>query len=164
MAFEGLYLPTANQAPYIRSEHPEERNPALMLTAYRGDLGLDAGIPSSVYELDQRQIETGRLKRYGEAKLLRVGETWTLEDGSRLQFLGTRQWITVSIRHDPGEPIVLTGAVLLLAGLPLSLYGRRRRVWLRLHPDGRAEAGGLPRTEYPGFEDEFRSLVERWQR
>lgn len=164
MAFEGRYLPTANQAPYLVSEHPEERNPALMLTAYRGDLGLDAGIPSSVYELDQRQIETGRLKRYGEAKLLRRGETWTLEDGSRLQFLGTRQWITVSIRHDPGEPIVLTGAVLLLAGLPLSLYGRRRRVWLRLHPDGRAEAGGLPRTEYPGFEDEFRSLVERWQR
>lgn len=164
MAFEGLYLPTADKAPYITSEHPEERNPALMLTAYRGDLGLDAGIPSSVYELDKRQLEAGRLKKYGEPKLLRAGETWTLPDGSKVQFVGTRQWVTVSIRHDPGEPIVLTGAILLILGLPLSLYGKRRRVWLRLGPDGTAQAGGLPRTEYPGFEDEFRSLVERWQR
>ncbi|MFC7243560.1 cytochrome c biogenesis protein ResB [Catellatospora aurea] len=164
MAFSGIYLPTKDGPPYLRSDHPEERNPALMLTAYRGDLGLDAGIPSSVYDLDQRQLDAGRLKKYGEPKLMRRGETWTLPDGSKLEFVGTRQWITVSIRHDPGEPIVLAGAVLLLVGLPLSLYGKRRRVWLRLRPDGTAEAGGLPRTEYPGFEDEFRSLVERWQR
>ncbi|MDI1461854.1 cytochrome c biogenesis protein ResB [Catellatospora sp. KI3] len=164
LGFDGLYLPTRDKAPYAVSDFPLERSPVLVLTAYRGDLGLDAGITGSVYELDQRQIETGRLKRFGDAKLLRKGETWTLPDGSRLEFVGTRQWITVSIRHDPGEQIVLVGVILLLVGLPLSLYGRRRRVWLKLRPDGTAQAGGLPRTEYPGFEDEFASLVERWRR
>jgi cytochrome c biogenesis protein len=162
MAFDGRYLPTAQKAPYVRSSHPAENAPVLVLTAYRGDLGLDAGIPRSVYSLDQRQIKAGQLKSVGD-KVLRPGDTWTLDDGSKLEFLGTRQWVTLSLRHDPGEPIVLVGIVLLLVGLPFSLYGKRRRVWLRLHPDGTAEAGGLPRTDYPGFADEFGKLVERWK-
>ena len=106
--------------------------------------------------------DPSRLTPVGD-KLLRPGDSWTLDDGSRLEFLGTRQWVTVSLRHDPGEPIVLGGIVLLLVGLPFSLYGKRRRVWLRLRPDGTAEAGGLPRTDYPGFADEFGKLVERWK-
>jgi cytochrome c biogenesis protein len=155
VGFEGLYLPTAGVG---RSNHPEERDPALVLMAYRGDLGLDAGISESVYQLNKE-----RLTRLGDAKLLRKGDTWTLDDGSKLEFLGTRQWITISIRHDPGEKIVLAGVALLLVGLPMSLYGKRRRVWLRLNPDGTAEAGGLPRTDYPGFEDEFKKVTQ-WQR
>ena len=31
------------------SAYPAERNPMLFLTPYRGDLGLDAGIPTSVH-------------------------------------------------------------------------------------------------------------------
>jgi cytochrome c biogenesis protein len=154
IGFEGLYLPTTSSMG--RSLHPEERDPELMLTAFRGDLGLDAGIPSNVYSLDK-----SRLKQYGEAQFLRKGESMTLQDGSKIEFLGTRPFIGISIRHDPGEPIVLTGAALLLVGLPLSLYGKRRRVWLRVHPDGTAEAGGLPKTDYPGFAEEFEK-VTRW--
>jgi cytochrome c biogenesis protein len=165
IAFEGLYLPTAEKAPFIRSSHPAEKAPALMLTAaYRGDLGLDAGFARSVYSLDQNQIKKGRLTKFDGPKLMRIGDSWTLADGSKLEFLGTRQWTALSIRHDPGEPIVLTGVGLMLIGLPLSLYGKRRRVWLRLHPDGSAQAGGLPRNDYPGFAEEFQTLVERWQR
>ncbi|GIH09411.1 cytochrome c biogenesis protein [Rhizocola hellebori] len=155
MGFEGLYLPTAGMG---RSNHPEERDPALMLMAYRGDLGLDVGISESVYQLNKE-----KLTRLGDAKMLKKGDTWTLDDGSKLEFLGTKQWITISIRHDPGEPIVLAGVALLLVGLPMSLYGKRRRVWLRLNPDGTAEAGGLPRTDYPGFEDEFKKVTQ-WPR
>ena len=59
MGFEGLYLPTAGMG---RSNHPEERDPALMLLAYRGDLGLDAGVTGSVYELNKE-----RLTRLGDA-------------------------------------------------------------------------------------------------
>jgi len=79
-----------------------------------------------------------------------------------VEFLGTQRWITVSVRHDPGQPVVLVGAVLLLAGLVLSLTGHRRRVWFRARPLGTGSevaAGGLPRTDYPGFADEFRDLV-----
>ncbi len=154
IGFEGIYLPTAEGASSL---HPEERNPRLTLIPWKGDIGLDAGIPQSVYVLD-----TKRMTPFGERKTLKKGETLTLPDGSKLEFLGTRSFIAISVRHDPGEPIVLTGAVLLLVGLPLSLYGKRRRVWLRLHPDGTAEAGGLPKTDYPGFADEFEK-VTRWQ-
>ena len=63
-----------------------------MLTAYRGNLGLDAGIPSSVYQIDQGQVRNGSLKAVGEGKLLRPGEKWTLDDGTTVEFLGTEPY------------------------------------------------------------------------
>ncbi|MDG4821662.1 cytochrome c biogenesis protein ResB [Asanoa sp. WMMD1127] len=166
MGFDGLYLPTApDQAPYLRSQFPAENNPALLLTAYRGNLGLDAGIPSSVYRLDQTQIDAGRLKQVGEAKLLKPGESWTLDDGSTVQFVGTKAYAVLSVRHDPGQGIALVASVLALTGLMGSLFGKRRRVFFRLaspSPTSSSrllEAGGLPRTDYPGFAEEFASTV-----
>ncbi|MCW6003044.1 cytochrome c biogenesis protein ResB [Micromonospora sp. CPCC 205371] len=163
VAFEGLYLPTApDTAPYTRSVFPAERSPALLLFAYRGNLGLDAGIPNSVYRLDQRQVASGRLARIGDGKLLRVGEKWTLDDGTTVEFLGTRQYATLSVRYDPGEKPVLASAAVGLLGLMLSLTGRRRRVFFRI-TTGRStlvEAGGLPRTDYAGFAEEFAQLVK----
>ena len=162
VAFEGLYLPTVpDSPPFVRSAYPAERAPGLMLFPYRGDLGLDAGIPQSVYQLDRGQLAAGRLAQVGEPALLRVGESMALDDGTRVEFLGTRQWVTLSIRHDPGQPVVLASAALLLAGLMASLAGRRRRVWFRPMPGSAStfEAAGLPRSDYPGFADELARLV-----
>lgn len=171
VAFSGLYLPTApDKAPFIRSVYPAERNPMMMLSFYRGDLGIDTGIPSSVYSLNQGQIQRGKLKQVGEAKFIKVGESWTLDDGSKLEFVGTRQFAVLSIRHDPGEPIVLGSVAFLLAGLMLSLVGKRRRIFLRVRPDAAdparslIEVGGLPRSDYPGFPEEFTSIVQTLQR
>ncbi|SCL58318.1 cytochrome c biogenesis protein [Micromonospora citrea] len=170
MAFSGLYLPTAPASPpYARSEYPTERNPALNLVAYRGNLGLDAGIPGSIYELDQRQVRAGKVKEVG-TKLLRRGETWTLDDGTKVEFLDTRPYVTLSVRHDPGSTLLLVSSAVLLVGLMGSLFGRRRRVFFRMVPADPAggsptggsslvEAGGLPRTDHPGFADEFAQLV-----
>jgi cytochrome c biogenesis protein len=169
MGFDGIYLPTApDSPPYVRSTFPAERSPALLLTAYRGNLGLDAGIPSSVYKLDAGQIADGKLKPVGDGKLLRPGQKWTLDDGTSVEFLGTRPYITMSVRHDPGQKIALVGAVLVLVGVMVSLTGRRRRVFFRVTSttsptDGSStviEAGGLPRTDYPGFVDEFARLID----
>ncbi|MEV0606319.1 cytochrome c biogenesis protein ResB [Polymorphospora rubra] len=191
MAFEGIYLPTAPDAPpYVRSVFPAEESPALMLIAYRGNLGLDAGIPSLVYVLDQRQVQAGKLNQVGEAKLMRPGESWTLDDGSTVEFVGTREFITLSVRYDPGERIVLISSIVMLAGLMLSIFGKRRRIWFRTvsgtpaagaeparktrseapaaasTTDGSSllEAGGLPRTDYSGFADEFKQLVAAVER
>ena len=62
VAFEGVYVPTTASDGRGLSVFPAERNPLLVITPYRGDMGVDAGIPGSVYTLDQRQIRTGRLK------------------------------------------------------------------------------------------------------
>ncbi|RZU72741.1 cytochrome c biogenesis protein [Micromonospora kangleipakensis] len=168
VAFDGLYLPTApDTAPFVASQYPTERNPAVVLVAYRGNLGLDAGIPGSVYKLDQGQVANGKLKQVGDKKL-GVGEKWTLDDGSTLEFVGTKPYVTLSIRYAPGQTLMLGACVVLLTGLMGSLFGRRRRVWFRVTPPGSGsptsgsslvEAGGLPRTEHPGFADEFAQLV-----
>ncbi|ATO15500.1 cytochrome C biogenesis protein ResB [Micromonospora sp. WMMA2032] len=168
VAFDGLYLPTAPEsAPFVASRFPAERDPVVNLTAYRGNLGLDAGIPGSVYQLDQRQVANGKLKQIG-TKLLRPGETWTLDDGSTLEFVGTEPYVTLAVRHAPGQTLLLVASGTLLLGLMGSLFARRRRVWFRVSPpeggsptsgSSLVEAGGLPRTEHPGFADEFAQLV-----
>jgi cytochrome c biogenesis protein len=160
VAFSGVYVPTADgHSPF--SVFPAERNPVLVVTAYRGDLGMDAGIPHSVYSLDQHQIDTGRLKAVTPQPLrLKPGESATLDDGTRVDFLGTRPWVALTVRYDPAELVVLGGAWCLLIGLVASLTGKRRRVWFRIPPDGPVEAGALARSEYAGFQDEFTALIK----
>jgi cytochrome c biogenesis protein len=161
VAFSGIFLPTVPDDPSVgHSAFPAERNPALMLTMYQGDLGLDAGIPTSVYSLDQHQIDTGRLKKVGDPIQLKPGQAKTLPDGTTIQFLGTRPWATMQVRYDPGETLVLVGAVCLLVGLVVMLLGRRLRVWFRVPPQGPVTAGALARSAYPGFMAEFESIVE----
>ncbi|MFI5894209.1 cytochrome c biogenesis protein ResB [Actinoplanes sp. NPDC051513] len=167
MGFEGRYLPTVGTG--ATSTFPAENAPALFLTAYRGDLGLDVGTPGSVYSLNQGQIATGDLKNVSGARphKLEIGDSWTLDDGTKLEFLGTRPFATLSIRYDPTQTLVLAGAAIGLLGLMLSLAGHRRRVWFRALPASPESsggtllsAGGLPRTDYPGFADEFTQLVK----
>lgn len=163
LGLSGVYQPTVNPDPsQARSLFPAERDPALTLTAWQGDLGLGNGGSQSVYALDSRQIALGRLVDVGTTTL-RPGESWTLPDGSTVEFLGTKPWITVSVRHDPGESLVLGGAVAVLVGLMVSLSGKRRRVWVRVTPASTGGSlitiGGLARSEYPGFADEFSGVV-----
>jgi cytochrome c biogenesis protein len=163
VGFFGVYVPTVaggGGPDGARSAHPAERDPMLVLVAYTGDLGLDDGVPRSVYTLDQRLIDTGRLKPVGgDPHRMRAGDSWTLPDGSRVDFLGTKPWVTFTVRHDPGELPVLASAWLLLIGLLVSLTGKRRRIWFRVDADGTVEAAGLPRIDYPGFTEEFDGIV-----
>jgi cytochrome c biogenesis protein len=166
VGFEGVYLPTVGSDGRPVSTYPAERAPVLFLTAYRGNLGLDVGLPGSVYALDRGQLASGELKQVSGARPheLRPGQSWKLDDGTTLEFLGTEPYATLSIRYDPTQPLVLGGAVLGLLGLMLSLGGHRRRLWFRGGPGTLCEAGGLPRTDYPGFGDEFTRLVESTKR
>ncbi|HEX5994629.1 MAG TPA: cytochrome c biogenesis protein ResB, partial [Jiangellales bacterium] len=126
LGLTGVYQPTVNPDPSIAgSIFPAERDPALTLTAWQGDLGLGSGAPQSVYALDSRQVQLGRLENVG-TRTLRPGDSWTLPDGSTVEFLDTTPWVTLTVRHDPGEPIVLFGAGAVLVGLMVSLSGKRR--------------------------------------
>ncbi|HEY7222250.1 MAG TPA: cytochrome c biogenesis protein ResB [Micromonosporaceae bacterium] len=163
VGFSGVYQPTVNPDPaQPKSIFPDERDPALTLRAWEGDLGLGNGAPQSVYELDSRQIALGLLNDVG-THTLRPGQSWALPDGSTVEFLGTKPWITVAVRYDPGEKLVLAGAACLLIGLMISLSGKRRRIWARISPaDGGGSLitiGGLARTDHPGFGDEFAGVV-----
>jgi cytochrome c biogenesis protein len=163
IGFAGVYLPTEPaDLSTGTSAFPAERDPGLTLVAYEGNLGLGSGKSQSVYSLDSSQLANGELTQVG-TMTLRPGGKWTLPDGSTVEFLGTKQWITLSMRYDPGEKVVLAGAGAVLVGLMTSLSGKRRRVWARIAPGPQGGSlimlGGLARTEYPGFGDEFAGVV-----
>ena len=163
MAFQGVFFPTTAKKGGQASTFPGLRDPGLLLFAYRGNTGTDAGIPHSVYALDHSQIANGQLKQVGKnPKLLRPGQSWTLDDGTKVEFVGVKRWATLQIRRDPASRIMLVAGIAMLAGLLGSLTIRRRRVWFRFTPDGAGSAvsaGGLARNEYAGFGAEFDRLV-----
>jgi cytochrome c biogenesis protein len=124
------------------------------LLAFRGDLGLDDGVPQSVYALDDRHLHQVATATLG------IGDTMRLPGGrASVTFTGFDQWATFQVSHDPGKRTVLIAAVLIVVGLILSLRVRRRRMWVRIVGDGAGrtvvEAGGLGRSDGWAFAEEF---------
>jgi len=170
LAFEGVFTPTTvqNESGSVASAHPAAQSPALTLVGFRGDLGLDAGVPGSVYELDRR-----RLKEIdgGRPKLLGLGQTWDLPGGGSITYVRTTEWATFQVTQDPGKLLALIASVGMVLGLCLSLFVRRRRVWVRVVPAGEGdtdrrtvvEVGGLARTDPDAFRAEFDQLVRELQ-
>ena len=172
LGFDGLFLPTAVLDPAAGpiSVYPDTTLPRAVLTAFIGDLGVDDGTPQSVYSLDRsglRQVrgETGEFL----AQSLAPGTTMQLPDGAgSITFDGVRRWASLQVARNPGTGPALAAAVLALAGLMLSLFVRRRRVWVRASADndGRTlvEVAGLVRSEADSREvlaDEVASLADR---
>jgi cytochrome c biogenesis protein len=160
LGFQGWFLPTAfaqsGQMP--TSVFPAAQNPMLILSAYAGDLNMNAGAEQSVYSLDttdMKQLDvkkSGASAASGNALELKQGQTATLPNGlGSVTFVGVKQWAQFNIAYDPGQKIVLPAAILAVLGLIGSLGLRRRRVWVRVteRPDGTrlVEVAGLARTE-----------------
>jgi cytochrome c biogenesis protein len=169
LGFSGFFLPTAAVDRQLGpiSVFPQALNPAVFLQAWKGDLGLDSGLPQSVYRLD-----TSRLTRVMEngspfARALRPGQTMTLPDhlGS-LTFEGYREWAIFQIARDPGKELALVGAALAVVSLLASLFVRPRRVWIRASAsDGRTsvELGAFARSRAQGLTAEVERIVETLQ-
>ena len=139
LAVEGFFAPTGlMQGGVLTSIDPRPLNPQVAILAYEGYLGLDSGLPQSVYSLDASQIERGRLTEVGRANLS-VGETLTLPDGTAVTFTGVDQFAALQFSHDPGQVWVLAAAIALLAGLLALLLLRRERFFARVGP---APGGG----------------------
>ena len=163
VGFRGVFTPTTvtDGSGRVGSASPALANPALTLTAFQGDLGLDSGIPQSVYSLDttgMTEVDGGR------AHALLPGQSWKLPSGATLTYTGTSQWATFQVTQDPGKLLALMAAVGIVGGLLLSLFIRRRRVWVRVRTEEgttTVEAGGLARTDADRFTAEFAELTTR---
>ena len=162
LGIQGFFLPTASgdSSRGPRSMFPAPNNPQVFLSAWSGDLGLDSGIPQSVYHLD-----TKAMTRIGIEEL-KLGETWKLPHGQgTVVFTGFKEWASFSITRDPGKGFALVAAFLAIFGLSLSLLVPRRRMWLRItkQPDGSNlfEVAGLSKTEAPGLLDEVQRLAQQ---
>ncbi len=175
IAIQGLLAPTAQlDGTLLSSRFPALDAPAVAIDIYRGDTGLDSGRPQSLFTLDHRLIEQGRLTKEKRVNL-RAGEEVRLDQGPAagtvVRFDGAVPFVNLQVSHDPGQTWVLVFAITMMAGLLVSLLVRRRRVWVRLTPvtDGAGQApgtvtvevGGLARTDNSGWGDEFEKLGER---
>ncbi len=144
LGFEGYFLPTYSITPELgpHSVFPDALDPALVLTGYTGNLGMDDGPAQSVYVLDKDRLT--QMTRDGEKYrlLLRPGQTQQLPGGAgSITFDGVDRAVQMQISSTPGKGIALAGVVLALLGLIASLYVRPRRVWVRVG-DGAAGADG----------------------
>ncbi len=164
LGLQGFFLPTAAVDP-IRgpfSTFPAPDNPAVFLSAWSGDLGLDNGRAQSVYKLD-----TTNMSRQG-IKELRPGQSWSLPSSRGTVTLdGYSRWASFSVAHDPGKEFALIAAITAIVGLTLSLMVRRRRIWVRVtssdHGQTLVEAAGLTRSEHTTIAEELDELVSHLQ-
>jgi len=170
LGFQGVFTPTTAVNPtdgQVTSTHPAADSPALTLLGYRGDLGLDSGTSRSVYDLDVASLQRIDAPPQG----LRPGDTWQLPGGGSVTYVDTAEWATFQVTQDPGKLLALVAAAGIVLGLLLSLFVRRRRLWVRAGPApeggegtrGRTvvEVGGLARTDPEAFATEFAELTER---
>ncbi|MFZ1177706.1 MAG: cytochrome c biogenesis protein ResB [Mycobacterium sp.] len=168
IAIQGLLAPTAQlDGTLLSSRFPALNAPAVAIDIYRGDTGLDAGRPQSLFTLDPRLIEQGRLTKEKRVNL-RAGQDVRIDQGPAagtvVRFDGAVPFVNLQVSHDPGQTWVLVFAITMMAGLLVSLLVRRRRVWVRLTPAAgtvNVEMGGLARTDNSGWGDEFERLTER---
>ena len=170
IAIEGLFAPTAFfHGSLLSSSYPAMNDPAVAIDIYKGDSGLDTGIPQSIFSLNKEMINQGRLVKQDRVNL-RPGESTTLADGTRVQFDGAVDFVNLQVSHDPAQQWVLVFSLTAMAGLLVSLLIKRRRVWARIHPSGAGgsderrtvvELGGLARTDQAGWGDEFDKLCDR---
>jgi len=174
IAVQGLLAPTEQlDGTLLSSRHPALNDPAVAVDIYRGDTGLDTGRPQSLFSLDPRLIDQGRLTKVARVNL-RAGEQTRLDDGTVVRFDGATPFVNLQVSHDPAQIWVLAFALTMMAGLLVSLVIRRRRIWARLTPCAAIDAangggtgtvnvelGGLARTDNSGWGDEFERLTER---
>ena len=172
IAIQGLLAPTEQlDGTLLSSRFPALDAPAVAIDIYRGDTGLDSGRPQSLFSLDPRLIDQGRLTKEKRVNL-RAGEEVRLDQGPAagtvIGFDGAVPFVNLQVSHDPGQTWVLVFAVTMMAGLLVSLLVRRRRVWVRLTPVAEetagtvnVELGGLARTDNSGWGDEFERLTAR---
>lgn len=184
----GFFYPTAAELPSgaLTSVHADLRNPMLTLNVYTGNLGLDDGVPRSVYQLDtdaMTQVVGGDsgVKAIG----LRPGESATLPDGlgtvtfeladtppttEGMQDRGARfgsvlRFATFDITHDPSGIWALLFGTLATAGLLVSLFVPRRRVWIKatqIRPGAiRIQYAALSRGHDPTLPTALAVLEER---
>lgn len=163
LGFRGIFLPTS-AIDDVRGPHsvfPDADDPSVFLSAWEGDLGLDAGIPQSVYTL-----QTDGMEQIGLRALI-PGQTWDFGQGE-IEFTGWQRWASFQIAFDPGKEAALAAAVLATIGLTISLFIRRRRVWVKasVAPDGSTliQSAGLSKSEAGDVSHDVRAVLNASER
>jgi len=91
---------------------------------------------------------------------LRRGETSTMQGlGVTVTLKDFTDYTLLIAKRDPGQGLVWFAFLALIAGLAVTFYFPRRRVWARLRPDGRVDLVGRA-DRHVEFERELGELVD----
>jgi cytochrome c biogenesis protein len=181
LGMTGFFYPTQDELPSGASTSifPDLQYPVLSLNVFAGDLGLDGGVPTSVYVLNTDALTRLTGGDTGVAPItLRPGDTAQLPNGlgsvtfdnvgadqTRIGTDSVRRFASFDIHHDATQGWVLLFAILVLAGLLTSLFVPRRRVWVKAtaKEDGGLllEYAGLARGEDPQLVRAVRTVADR---
>jgi cytochrome c biogenesis protein len=168
LGFLAVFVPTFAGAGKgtMFSQFPALDYPVLALNAYHGDLGVNAGLPQNVYQLDTKNLKQFKDASGGILKSrLLPGETMTLPGGNgSITFdKDIKAWAGFQIVQQPGTGWALGAAIAAIFGLAASLFIHRRRVWVRATTgaDGVTvvEMAGLGRSESTRLPEELGDLA-----
>jgi cytochrome c biogenesis protein len=79
--------------------------------------------------------------------------------GLSIELRSFSEYTLLIAKRDPGQPIIWAAFITLLAGLAVTFYLPRRRVWARLGADGRLDLVGRSDRQVD-FDREFGGLVD----
>ncbi|WP_427869761.1 cytochrome c biogenesis protein ResB [Leucobacter luti] len=158
LGLRGFFYPTQAELDTgaYTSNYPDLENPVLTLDVFTGDLGIDSGIPQSVYVLDTDNMEqlTGRAVDKDSLEL-RPGDTVDLPNGlGTISFDAIPRYASFDVMQNPAQVWILVFALAALGGLLWSLFVPRRRMWVKAIPneDGVVlEYAGLARGDDPAL-------------
>jgi cytochrome c biogenesis protein len=166
LGFQAFLLPTYVPGNELASQFPALLSPVMNVEAYHGDLGVDSGLPQSVYQLDKKNLKGFKDDKGAQLrKNLRPGETLTLPNGAgSITFeKEIKEWAGFQVARQPGSGWALAGALAAIFGLAGSLFIQRRRVWVRATTgdDGLTvvEMAGLGRSESAKVPEELGELA-----
>ncbi|MFE5404367.1 cytochrome c biogenesis protein ResB [Streptomyces sp. NPDC056580] len=166
LGVRAFFLPTYGGGASVLSQFPALLNPVLNLEPYHGDLGVNSGIPQSVYQLDKTHMKGFKDARGQQLRgNLKPGQTLKLPDGAGSITLekDVKEWAGFEIVQEPGGGWALAGALGAIFGLAASLFIQRRRVWVRAvrGADGVTvvEMAGLGRSESAKVPEELGDLA-----
>ncbi|MFE9453558.1 cytochrome c biogenesis protein ResB [Streptomyces sp. NPDC006739] len=166
LGVQAFFLPTYGGGANVLSQFPALLNPVLNLAPYHGDLGVDSGLPQSVYQLDKTHMKEFKDSKGRQLRgNLRPGQTMSLPNGAgSITFeKDVKEWAGFEIVQEPGGGWALGGALTAIFGLAASLFIQRRRVWVRAvrGADGVTvvEMAGLGRSESAKVPEELGDLA-----
>ncbi len=107
-------------------------------------------------------LDTRLMDRVGSG-VIGAGKTEEIAPGVEMSFTDLPRYSVLQVGRDVGVPVVLGAAILILLGLLPAMYTSRRRLWVRVRPDGdgaELELGGYALQRKPQFEEEFAGVAE----
>jgi len=84
-------------------------------------------------------------------------------EGAEINFTAADAYTVLSVKRDPGVPIIGAGSILLVIGVIVSFLLRRRRIWAVIIPEKEGSMvyiGGISQKDKRGLDDDLNLITD----